>query len=180
MTVKLFYHRGLRGTQSHEQGFRTRRSQRTIAGTAKKQSRKLNAARASHPDRIVRGFLNSSPLPMERLLRPDSNHARVEHETAFAEADCIPDLAIGNCNHYGSQQPCPATRARWEEAATPGQPARAMRVFWKSPGNSPSRITGFAAGSPQSLSEFRNSPRFRWRHCRPYRFQPQQEIFTGL
>jgi hypothetical protein len=125
---------------------------------------KLNAVRASHPDRIVTWV---PELLCHRLRRRNDRSGPTVLMPAWSMEPRLPKPVASGISRSPiatvaeGQQPCPATRARSEEAATPGHPARAMRVFWKSPGNSPSRITGLPLAQPQSFEQLRNSPRFR-------------------
>jgi hypothetical protein len=103
---------------------------------------KANAVQASHPDRIRTWF----PALLVTAWRRNDRFSptALQRSAAFAEACCrFVILRSRTCKLCGGQRPFPAPRSRvGEEAATPGQPVALARVFWKSPGDSPSRITG--------------------------------------
>ena len=99
-------------------------------------SAKTNAARASHPSRIVRG------LP-GLLSRYAGEMLKVRQRSA-AGVPLLPELVADHdfhhrsASHCGDQQPDPVQRQDEEEAAMPGQPARALVM-------SPAIATGSAA-----------------------------------
>jgi len=105
---------------------------------------KTNAARASHPSRIVRRPSKAaSPPPGATERRHRFSSARKSATLTVAVAQ----TAIQNRRSLTpavASSPTPAQRAGGEEAAMPGQPVRTHAPS-VSPGNSPSRITGFAA-----------------------------------
>ena len=79
---------------------------------------------------------------VEQSLRPDSVRAAVAQTPRLPKPIALP---ITRSRTQPPRRPAALSRYKeqeGEEAATPGQPVRALRVFWKSPSDSPSRITG--------------------------------------
>ena len=84
-------------------------------------------------------------LPLGRRMTASARQRSIGEQCRIYQSQLpIRNLAITNsATACGGQRPCPARGAeKGEEAAMPGQPVALARVFWNSPGNSPSRITG--------------------------------------
>jgi hypothetical protein len=134
---------------------------------------KKNAAGASHPDRIVRGFPDSPRPPLTQ--RDDaSGPTALPRECRI----CQSWLHSRSCDHTaqplrGTGSPFPLMSGIGEEAATPGQPAR-VRTRLR---NVPRRFTlenhRLLQALPQSSGKPRKLSRFRCSHS-PSQPRPPQ------
>ena len=109
--------------------------------SSRKQGTKTNAARASHPSRIVRGSLSPAFPPLRGGEPTALVRQRSQVSATFTSTAAAPWFGESwLCNLCGGQQPNPLREREVEEAAMPGQPVRTHARFRISPGNSPSRI----------------------------------------